>query len=31
MIVKPDCMSQGKGIYLANDLEKLQTQELTVV
>ena len=31
MIVKPDCMSQGKGIFLTNSIEKIPLQELSVV
>lgn len=31
MIVKPDCQSQGKGIFLTNELERLPRDELSVV
>ena len=31
MIVKPDCQSQGKGIFLTNELERLPREELSVV
>ena len=31
MIVKPDCMSQGKGIFLTNCLDDVPTQETHVV
>jgi len=31
MIVKPDCMSQGKGIFLTNEIEKIPLNDITVV
>lgn len=31
MIVKPDQMSQGKGIFLTNEIEKIDLRELSVV
>jgi len=31
MIVKPDQMSQGKGIFITNHLEKIDLKELSVV
>ena len=31
MIVKPDCMSQGKGIFMTNCLDEIPNQEVHVV
>ena len=31
MVVKPDCMSQGKGIFLTNNLDDIPNQETHVV
>ena len=31
MIVKPDCSSQGKGIFLTNDIDKIPKEETYVV
>lgn len=31
MIVKPDCMSQGKGIFLTNDIDSIPPHETFVV
>lgn len=31
MIVKPDCMSQGKGIFMTHDLDSIQLIEPCVV
>ena len=31
MIVKPDCMSQGKGIFLTNDIDNIPPHETFVV
>lgn len=31
MIVKPDCMSQGKGIFLTNDIDAIPRDETYVV
>jgi tubulin polyglutamylase TTLL6/13 len=31
MIVKPDQLSQGKGIFLTNEIEKIDVKELSVV
>jgi tubulin polyglutamylase TTLL6/13 len=31
MIVKPDQMSQGKGIFLTNEIEHIDLRELSVV
>lgn len=31
MIVKPDSQSQGKGIFLTNEIDKIDLREVTVV
>ena len=31
MIVKPDCSSQGKGIFLTNEIDKIPREETYVV
>ena len=31
MIVKPDCLSQGKGIFLTQNIENINLKEATVV
>ena len=31
MIIKPDCSSQGKGIFLTNDIDKIPKEETYVV
>lgn len=31
MIVKPDQMSQGKGIFITNEIEKIDLREISVV
>jgi tubulin polyglutamylase TTLL6/13 len=31
MIVKPDCNSQGKGIFLTQDIDKIDLRETSVV
>jgi len=31
MIVKPDCSSQGKGIFLTNDIDSIPKDEIYVV
>jgi tubulin polyglutamylase TTLL6/13 len=31
LIVKPDCMSQGRGIFLTNDIEQIPKEENLIV
>jgi hypothetical protein len=31
LIVKPDCMSQGRGIFLTNDLNQIPDEESMII